>query len=200
MFTEESIESDDYNDLKSEESHKITKAVSYTEDDDSNIIHNGSSSSDSDLEQKSDSNENQIGNILKLPFTSNSIEEENNNNINKENIDKKEPLDDYENINIVDFLLNFLYFYGFKFDYTEKGIKVLEDDSCETYFKVDRYNMDCSDKISAESIQEPNVDVGKSCYKYDIIKRIFFDTFNRIKRYINNNTNSVLQALNFPTA
>ena len=63
-----------------------------------------------------------------------------------------------------------------------------------------KYNMDCSDTISAESIQEPNVDIGKSCFKYDIIKRIFFDTFNRIKRYINNNTNSVLQALNFPTA
>ena len=199
IFTEESIESDDYNDSKSEESHKITKAVSYTEDDDSNIVHNGSSSSDSDFEQKSDSNDNEIGNMVKLPNTLNSSEEC-NNNINEDNMNSKEPLDDYENINIVDFLLNFLYYYGFKFDYTEKGLKVLENDSCETYFKVDKYNMDCSDTISAESIQEPNVDIGKSCFKYDIIKRIFFDTFNRIKRYINNNTNSVLQALNFPTA
>jgi DNA polymerase sigma len=198
IFTEDSVDSDDYNESKSEESHKITKAVSFTEDDDSNLIHNGSSSSDSDIEQKSDSNDNEIGNMLKLPYSSNSTEEY--NNIFDENMNRKESLDDYENINIVDFLLNFLNYYGLQFDYFEQGLKVLENDSCETYFKAERYNMDCSETISVESIQEPNVDIGKSCYKYDKIRMIFFETFNRIKEYMNDNKNSVLQALNFPSS
>lgn len=198
IFTEDSVDSDDYNESKSEESHKITKAVSFTEDDDSNLIHNGSSSSDSDIEQKSDSNDNEIGNMLKLPYSSNSTEEY--NNIFDENMNGKESLDDYENINIVDFLLNFLNYYGLTFDYNEQGLKVLENDSCETYFKAERYNMDCSETISVESIQEPNVDIGKSCYKYDKIRMIFFETFNRIKEYMNDNKNSVLQALNFPSS
>ena len=199
MFTEDSVESDDYNESKSEESHKITKAVSFTEDDDSNVIHNGSSSSDSDIEQKSDSNDNEIGNMLKLPYSTNSTEEY-NNNIYDENTNNKETLDDYENINIVDFLLNFLNYYGYQFDYIEQGLKILENDSCETYFKIERYNMDCSETISAESIQEPNVDIGKSCFKYDRIKMIFCETFNRIKEYMNDNKNSILQALNFPSS
>ena len=198
IFTEDSVDSDDYNESKSEESHKITKAVSFTEDDDSNLIHNGSSSSDSDLKQKSDSNDNEIGNMLKLPYSSNSTEEY--NNIFDENMNRKESLDDYENINIVDFLLNFLNYYGLQFDYFEQGLKVLENDSCETYFKAERYNMDCSETISVESIQEPNVDIGKSCYKYDKIRMIFFETLNRIKEYMNDNKNSVLQALNFPSS
>ena len=136
--------------------------------------------------------------MLKLPYSSNSTEEY--NNIFDENMNRKESLDDYENINIVDFLLNFLNYYGLQFDYFEQGLKVLENDSCETYFKAERYNMDCSETISVESIQEPNVDIGKSCYKYDKIRMIFFETFNRIKEYMNDNKNSVLQALNFPSS
>jgi len=59
------------------------------------LIHNGSSSSDSDIEQKSDSNDNEIGNMLKLPYSTNSTEEY-NNNIYDENTNNKETLDDYE--------------------------------------------------------------------------------------------------------
>ena len=194
MFTEDSVESDDSNDSKSEESHKITKAVSFTEDDDSNLIHNGSSSGESDIEQKSDSNDNEIGNMLKLPFSTNSTEEY-NNNIYDENSNIKETLDDYENINIVDFLLNFLNYYGYQFDYIEQGLKILENDSCETYFKVERYNMDCSETISAESIQEPNVDIGKSCFHFNEIRncfKIIYEKLNQMKcKKINNILNEI---------
>ncbi len=59
--------------------------------------------------------------------------------------------------------------------------------------------MDCSDTISAESIQEAGVDVGKSCYKYDSIRRIFMNSYNTIKAELNNDRKSIFQALNFPT-
>ena len=205
FFAEESDESDDYNsDFKSEESHKITKAPSFTEDDDSNIVHNGSSSSCySDAEQKNYSSDIEIGNYNKLANTSNSTDEYNSNNINSNNNvfgNNNQTIDDFENINIVDFLLNFLLYYGLKFKYIEEGIKICDNETCETYFKAERFDMDCSETISAESFQEANVDVGKSCYKYESIKRIFFETYNKIKKEMDKNTNSILQALFFPSA
>ena len=59
--------------------------------------------------------------------------------------------------------------------------------------------MECSDSISVESIQESNMDVGKSCYNYNKIKRRFLEAYNKIKSGINNNNKSILQILNFPT-
>ena len=202
IFTEESAESDDDNsDSKSEESHKITKAPSFTEDEDSNVIQNGSSSSGySEAEQKSESNDYELGNLIKLSNTSNSSEES-NNNINNVNFGKNNEItDNFENINIVDFLLNFLNYYGFIFNYIEEGIKISENETCETYFKAERLNMDCSDTISAESIQEANVDIGKSCFKYEYIRLIFKNAYNTIKDKMKKNTLSILNALNFPSA
>ena len=58
--------------------------------------------------------------------------------------------------------------------------------------------MDCSDTISVESIQDPGNDIGKSCYQYFKIKRLFFNTYNTIRSEMNHNTVSILQALEFP--
>ena len=200
-YSSNSESDDDNSDSKSEESHKITKAPSFTEDEDSNVIQNGSSSSGySEAEQKSEANDYELGNLIKLSNTSNSSEES-NNNINNVNFGKNNEItDNFENINIVDFLLNFLNYYGFIFNYIEEGIKISENETCETYFKAERLNMDCSDTISAESIQEANVDIGKSCFKYEYIRLIFKNAYNTIKDEMKKNTTSILNALNFPSA
>ena len=216
MYCEASSSESDDNITKSDKGITLTKAASITDDgynsndDDSNMVRNGSPSSDSEQEQKSDSNsnsnENIIENKLKVPYTSNSSDDYNNNNIEQGSdiqeefiMEKNKILENYENIDIGKFLMDFLYFYGFKFNHSELGIKVTEDDICETFFKAERMDMDCSDTICAESIQEKGNDIGKSCYQYDKIKQIFFFTFNQIKVGMNNDTNSILQAINFPT-
>ena len=215
IFTEESIESDDYDESKSDKVFTLTKTTSITDDEynsndgDSNIIHNGESSSNSDSEQKtekkSEIHDIEMGNRLKLQNSSNSSEEYSKNYDNSDEekdeniVDKKELLDKSGDIDIVDFLLKFLYFYSKTFKYEYQGIKVTENESYETYFKAERYDMDCSDTISVESIQEPGIDIGKSCFKYQFITNIFYDTYIKIKREMNNNTNSILQFLSFPT-
>ena len=179
----------------------MTKAASYTDDefnsndDDSNLVQNGASSSDSDLDHKND--ENESNNRLKLPNTYNTSDENNNSEENSnEEIQKNE---EQNNIDIGDFILNFLYYYALKFNDQYYGIKVSDDDSCEIYIKANRFDMECSDSISVESIQESNMDVGKSCYNYNKIKRRFLEAYNKIKSGINNNNKSILQILNFPT-
>ena len=215
VFTEESIESDDYDESKSDKVFTLTKTTSITDDEynsndgDSNIIHNGESSSNSDSEQKtekkSEIHDIEMGNRLKLQNSPNSSEEHSKNYDNSDEeedeniVDKKELLDKSGDVDIVDFLLKFLYFYSKMFKYEYQGIKVTENESYETYFKAERYDMDCSDTISVESIQEPGIDIGKSCFKYLFITNIFYDTYIKIKREMNNNTNSILQFLSFPT-
>ena len=214
VFVEESNESDDEESSNSNNGIKITKAHSFTDDgynsneEDSNVIQNGPST-DSDFDQNSESNENTlIMNRIKLPYTSNSSEDFKNNNFEEnceddedeeDTIVKNYDLGEYEDMDIGIFLLDFLHFYGFDFNYNECGLKVTEDENCEIFFKAERFDMDCSDTISAESIQESGVDVGKSCFKYDSIKRIFMNAYNTIKAELNNNGKSIFQALNFPT-
>ena len=203
FFCEDNSESNDKeeDEDKSENKITLTKAASYTDDefnsndDDSNLVQNGASSSDSDLDHKND--ENESNNRLKLPNTYNTSDENNNSEENSnEEIQKNE---EQNNIDIGDFILNFLYYYALKFNDQYYGIKVSDDDSCEIYIKANRFDMECSDSISVESIQESNMDVGKSCYNYNKIKRRFLEAYNKIKSGINNNNKSILQILNFPT-
>ena len=215
IFTDDSIESDDGEESKSDKVFTLTKANSMSDEEynsndcDSNIIHNGESSSNSDSDQKSDKkseiNDIEMGNQLKLQNSSNLSEYYSKNNEDNtedkddgKNVNKKEILDSFGGIDIVDFLLKLLIFYGKKFDSVNQGISINENGNYQTYFKAERFDMDCSDTISVESIQEPGIDIGKSCFKYREIQFIFFKTYCRIEEHLKNNTNSILQALDFP--
>ena len=217
-FVEENDDSDYENsDSKSNRGFTLTKAVSNSDDDynsneeDSNLLKNGQSSSESDYVQKSDSKEYVFDNKTKFSTLLNSSDENSNNSIDKNNLDNE---DDEEEVkilsntkllpekidkNIIDFLLNFLNFYGSEFDYEEYGLKVTQDETSKMFFKSEGFNMDYSDHISVESIQEEGNDIGKNCYKYKYIKNVFLRTYNTIKSQINNDTVSILQALKFPT-
>ena len=211
-FCEDSNDSND-KDKEEEEEEKsdnkftITKAASDTDedfnsnDDDSNLVKNGVSSNDSDFSQKSEEDEN--NNKLRLTNANNSTDENNDSESNSDDEDKEiekiEPLlqndEEYDDISISDFLIGFLYYYGCKFNDNDLGINVLKND---IYLKFKRYDMDCSDTISVESIEEEKKDIGRSCSQYAKIKFLFLSTYNKIKTELNNDTKSILLALDFP--
>jgi DNA polymerase sigma len=112
-------------------------------------------------------------------------EEESNNNEN--------------NNNIGFFLFKLLKFYSKEFDYEHLGFSINRSNFGNTFFKVERTDMDCSETICAESIQDQGIDVGRSCYNYQKIINLFKETYDTIKAEKQKNTLSILQSLGFPS-
>ena len=216
QFIEDHSDSNSKNsESNSDKGFTVTKAALNSDEDynsneeDSNIIKNGTSSNYSDYEQKNDSKEFMFDNKTKFSTVLNSSDEDNNNSMDKNELDNEDEEEDLEiltntkllpekKIITVDFLLNFLYYFGYKFDYDKYGLKVTEDETYGQFAKADRNGMDFCDYICVESIQEPEKDIGKNCYKYKSIIQHFQYAYNMIKAHLNHNTMSILQALGFP--
>ena len=189
----------------------ITKGVSSTDEeeysnDDSNLLKNGNSSSNSEEEPKF--NNYKKNNFRIYNKNDNEVEdededeeeyEEDNNDYLANNFEEEKKNDENNNINIGHFLFTFLKFYGKEFDYKQLGFSLNENNFGNTFFKVERIDMDCSNNICVESIQEQGVDVGKACYNYPKIVFLFRSTYDKIKNEKQNNTCSILQTLGFPT-
>ena len=187
----------------------ITKPISTDEEDnsndDSNYIKNGTSSSNSGEDNASSTkyNNNNLSDFIQ-DFDENEEEEEehedykndkkdyNNNNEEEKNNEEK-------NNNIGHFIFTFLKFYGKEFQYKEFGFSLNQNTFGNTFFKLERNDMVCSDYICAESIQEQSVDVGRSCYNYPKIVNLFKTSYNKIKIEKQKNTCSILKTLGFPT-
>ena len=153
----------------------------------------------------------------------NNSEEENKNNesVNFDNIDENEYEEEDENdyndyskyyidkeedkyndeiySNIGYFIFTFLKFYGKEFDYKQLGFSLNESNFGNTFFKVERTDMNCNNNICVESIQDKGVDIGRICYLYPKIVYLFRTTYDKIKIEKKNNTCSILQSLDFPT-
>ena len=166
-----------------------TKAVSSTseecnsnDDSNSNLLKNGDSSSNSEEEKKIDIDS-----------------DEDDDSGNDDNILINNFKDDNNEINIGSFLVLLLKFYGFDFDYDNYGFSLYKNNFGSIFIKVERTDMDCSDTICVESIQDQGIDIGKSCYNYEKIVYLFKATYNKINIEKKNNTCSILKALGFPT-
>ena len=185
---------DSNSELKSFEKNKYsnsdgmitTKAISSTSEecnsnDDSNIFKNGALSCNSEEDRKieDDSDDDDSDDDEKILINS--------------------FRDDENEINIGAFLLLLLKFYGFEFDYVNYGVSLNKNNFGSIFMKAERFDMDCSDTICAENIQEQGIDVGKSCYNYGKIVELFKTTYNKINIEKQKNTCSILKALEFPT-
>ena len=191
----------------------ISKAISSSDEednsnDDSNIIKNGSSSDSNSEEEKSPENnsnyENRNKNFNKDKEYEDSVDDVDNSNEDYFNkiCDKKEEEEknnEESNLNIGHFIFLFLKFYSLEFDYHQLGFSLNENNFGATFFKVERIDMDCSDNICAESIQDQGVDVGRTCYNYPKIVNLFKNAYKKIKIEKQRNTCSILQSLGFPT-
>jgi len=104
-----------------------------------------------------------------------------------------------ENINLGEFLLSFLKFYGCEFDYKNLGFSINKNNFCTTFFKIERTDMECDSDLCVESLQDKGVNVGKICYNYRKIVSLFKETYEKIKIEMKNNTCSILKSLAFPS-
>ena len=103
-----------------------------------------------------------------------------------------------EIINLGEFLLSFLKFYGYDFDYENLGFSINKNNFCTTFFKIERTDMECGNGLCVESLQDKGVNVGKICYNYSKIVSLFKEIYGKIKIGIKNNTCSILKSLGFP--
>ena len=92
-----------------------------------------------------------------------------------------------------------MHYYGYEFEYENYGFSLNDENFGDIFIKAERYDMDCSDLICVESIQDQGVNIGKSCYNYEKIVNLFKKTYEKIKKERAKNTNSILKALGFPT-
>ena len=192
----------------------ISKAISSTDEednsDDSNLVKNGNSSSNSEEDQKVNYSYN--GNNYNSEDINDDKNDEEDDKLNesedieyfsKKNIDEETYKNSNGNngnkINIGDFFFNLLKFYAKEFDYENLGFSLNENNFGITFFKVERNDMICSDFICVESIQEQGVDIGRSCYNYQKIVKLFKNTYSKIKFEKQRNSCSILQALGFPS-
>lgn len=100
-----------------------------------------------------------------------------------------------EDIKIGDFLLGFLKFYGFEFDYKHYGFSINEKNFGQTFQKMNGYQ---ESSISVESIEEEEIDIGIKCFNYDKIVDLFQKTYFKIKLERDSNIFSILDSLEFP--
>ena len=198
----------------------ITKPISSTDEednsnDDSNVIKNGNSSSNSeevnvshtknknknvcDFIQDFDENEDEDDGEGENEGEGEGDDGDYKNDNNDFNNNEEEKNNEDKNSNIGHFIFTFLKFYGKEFSYREFGFSLNENNFGDTFFKLERTDMDCSDYICAESIQEQGIDVGRSCYNYPKIVNLFKTSYNKIKIEKQKNTCSILKSLGFPS-
>ena len=193
-FNDDSYEEKDiFNNLKlnnkNYQSNGVTsKTNSSTEENshDSSLLKNGFSSSNSEEDNswiKYNDYDDKEG--------------ENDDNLFDESNNKEEDIKNYTNIS--HFLSTFLKFYAKEFDYIKLGFSLNSNNFGNSYFKVERKDMECSENISVESIQDQGVDIGRTCYSYPKIVTLFEESYKKIKLEKKKNTCSILEALNFPT-
>ena len=116
---------------------------------------------------------------------------------NKKNIMKNYIyMPNHDDLRISFFLENFLYFYGFEFDYINYGISLNGENLGKTYKKFYQCEEDIT--ITVDCVVEKGKDIGIKCFKYYKIVELFQYTYFKIKKEKENNILSNLKSLGFP--
>jgi non-canonical poly(A) RNA polymerase PAPD5/7 len=113
----------------------------------------------------------------------NDVDEEDNDSNASEEKDKN-ILD-----NLSSFLLGFLKFYGYEFNYQELGISIR--DGGEFYMKSKR-NYPYNENLSVENFQDISLDIGRAVYKFPRIRSLFQEVLNKLYK-VKSNSDSYLK-------
>ena len=170
MNVEEKNEYLPNNNLKLDE--KTNKNEEINSNDELNIIN----------EEKiiKDGNNNDNNNLIGIYYK----EEENNTN--------------YE-MNIGEFILLFLKYFGYKFDFKNNGISLNDDNFGKIFVKDERPDIKYNNNLCVESIIQKGLNAAKSCYNYEKIVNFFKAVYEKINSELEKNNLSILQSLGFPT-
>ena len=125
----------------------------------------------------------------------NSKDDDNINN--NDNQKEKENDDNYKDIG--EFILSFLKFYGYEFDYINKGFSLNDNYFGKIFNKEERNDIKYNKNLCVESIIEKGRDIGFPCYNYETIKNLFKAVYNKINSEFEKNNCSIFQSLGFPT-
>ena len=102
-------------------------------------------------------------------------------------------------MNIGEFILLFLKYFGYKFDYKNNGISLNDDNFGKIFVKNERPDIKYNNNLCVESIIEKGLNVAKSCYNYEKIVNFFKAVYEKINSELEKNNLSILQSLGFPT-
>ena len=136
------------------------------------------------------------GNENNIKIENLTINEENNIN-NNDNQKEKENDDNYKDIG--EFILSFLKFYGYEFDYINKGFSLNDNYFGKIFNKEEKNDIKYNKNLCVESIIEKGRDIGFPCYNYETIKNLFKAVYNKINSEFEKNNCSIFQSLGFPT-
>jgi len=91
--------------------------------------------------------------------------------------DKNESEEKLNNMNLGSFLLGFLKFYGFEFNYKELGISIRDGGR---FFKKYERNYPYNDNLCFENFQDTSIDIGRAAYQYPVVRELFQDVLCRL--------------------
>jgi non-canonical poly(A) RNA polymerase PAPD5/7 len=91
--------------------------------------------------------------------------------------DKNQSEEKMNNMNLGSFLLGFLKFYGFEFNYKELGISIRDGGR---FFKKYERNYPYNDNLCFENFQEISIDIGRAAYQFPIVRELFQDVLCKL--------------------
>ena len=153
---------------------------------------------DEKINKNEEKNSNDELNIINKEKT---INDESNNDINNliDNYYKEEENNTNYEMNIGEFILLFLKYFGYKFDYKNNGISLNDDSFGKIFVKNERPDIKYNNNLCVESIIEKGLNAAKSCYNYEKIVNFFKAVYEKINSELEKSNLSILQSLGFPT-
>lgn len=96
-------------------------------------------------------------------------------------------------LNLGKFLFGFLRFYGYKFDDVNCGISLINGG--EIFYKNEHTHIIDHESLCIENFQDCQINIGRSCYNYDMIKNFFQTTLSKLQYAQQNKSNSYLKSI-----
>ena len=153
---------------------------------------------DEKINKNEEKNSNDELNIINKEKT---INDESNIDINNliDNYYKEEENNTNYEMNIGEFILLFLKYFGYKFDYKNNGISLNDDSFGKIFVKNERLDIKYNNNLCVESIIQKGLNVAKSCYNYEKLVNFFKAVYEKINSELEKSNLSILQSLGFPT-
>lgn len=107
--------------------------------------------------------------------------------------EKAKSLSKNNSLNLGKFLFGFLKFYGYKFDDENCGISLINGG--EHFYKYEHTHIIEHGSLCIENFQDCQIDIGRSCYHYNMIKHFFQRTLKRLQYAQKTEMNSYLKSI-----